>query len=391
MYTEKQRPYEGGEPYLFASYAGADASLVMPILETMMTDGYRIWFDEARPVEGEWPENVAQHLKNSTAILLVVTRNSIEAPSFIRDINFAMTCQKPMISIFLEEVPMPLGMQMMLSASQVIYRYVMRSDKDLYDTLLQIDNVRACKGAPVPQQPVIPPQPPVPPAPSAGVAAGLTFCMQCGAKVSTEYKLCIKCGAPMHHEYAAQPPAGNEWENPAPAGNGWDAAAPAGNGWDNPAPAGNGWDNPAPAGNGWENPAPAGNGWDNPAPAGNGWDNQGYVGYAGNGWNAPAAATGPYVIRREGTGEEMILTQGECVIGRSESDADFVINGNKTIGRRHARITVQDGLCTITDLDSLNKTKVNGTPLEPNVVYELNIGDSITLSNEQFQFYRRER
>lgn len=42
MYSDKIRPYNGDEPYIFISYAHKDNAVVLPILERMVTDGYRI-------------------------------------------------------------------------------------------------------------------------------------------------------------------------------------------------------------------------------------------------------------------------------------------------------------------------------------------------------------
>ena len=38
--------YEGKEPYIFVSYAHANADVVTPILDQLHNAGYRFWFDE---------------------------------------------------------------------------------------------------------------------------------------------------------------------------------------------------------------------------------------------------------------------------------------------------------------------------------------------------------
>ena len=37
--------YEGGEPYIFISYAHKDTDRVMPILKALAAKGFRIWYD----------------------------------------------------------------------------------------------------------------------------------------------------------------------------------------------------------------------------------------------------------------------------------------------------------------------------------------------------------
>ena len=114
---------------------------------------------------------------------------------------------------------------------------------------------------------------------------------------------------------------------------------------------------------------------------------QNYAPYGAGPYQQPMQSG--YMLRRIKTGEEVAVPVGDFVLGRSETMADYVITGNKTIGRKHAMITIQDDGCSIVDLESLNKTRINDIELLPNVSYELNEGDTIGLSNEQFLFYRR--
>ena len=43
---EQFPPYEGPEPYIFVGYSHQDSARILPILDTMMHDGYRVWYDE---------------------------------------------------------------------------------------------------------------------------------------------------------------------------------------------------------------------------------------------------------------------------------------------------------------------------------------------------------
>ena len=56
---EPIRPYEGQQPYLFISYAHADAPAVMAVVRDMYARGYRVWYDEGIEAGSEWPEYIA--------------------------------------------------------------------------------------------------------------------------------------------------------------------------------------------------------------------------------------------------------------------------------------------------------------------------------------------
>lgn len=42
----KLKLYEGGEPYIFISYSHKAMGKVIPIVERLYKDGYRLWYDE---------------------------------------------------------------------------------------------------------------------------------------------------------------------------------------------------------------------------------------------------------------------------------------------------------------------------------------------------------
>ena len=39
-------PYEGKEKYIFISYSHSDSEIIIPILEELNSNGYRIWYDD---------------------------------------------------------------------------------------------------------------------------------------------------------------------------------------------------------------------------------------------------------------------------------------------------------------------------------------------------------
>lgn len=71
------------------------------------------------------------------------------------------------------------------------------------------------------------------------------------------------------------------------------------------------------------------------------------------------------------------------VIGKG-SAADVRIGGNPTVSRRHARLFSRDGDVVVEDLDSTNKTKVNGSEVARGAQARLGDGDRLLLSDEVF-------
>jgi len=71
------------------------------------------------------------------------------------------------------------------------------------------------------------------------------------------------------------------------------------------------------------------------------------------------------------------------IIGRHE-DCDLVLAGERGASRKHARITVEDGLVVLMDLGSLNGTLVNGH--EINRPVQLANGDILLFDKQEYRF-----
>ena len=71
------------------------------------------------------------------------------------------------------------------------------------------------------------------------------------------------------------------------------------------------------------------------------------------------------------------------IIGRHE-DCDLVLVGERGASRKHARVTVEDGLVVLMDLGSLNGTIVNGH--EINRPVQLADGDVVLFDKQEYQF-----
>jgi hypothetical protein len=78
------------------------------------------------------------------------------------------------------------------------------------------------------------------------------------------------------------------------------------------------------------------------------------------------------------------IGQSRFIIGRHPVN-DLVISEN-TISSRHAAIELRQGQYVIIDQGSTNKTRLNGTELEPRKPYKLNDGDEIRFDDYPFRF-----
>ena len=74
---ETIKAYTGDKPYLFVSYAHADAAAVMEVLEALQEQGFRIWYDEGIEVGSDWSEFIAGRLAGSGLMLAFLSKSYI--------------------------------------------------------------------------------------------------------------------------------------------------------------------------------------------------------------------------------------------------------------------------------------------------------------------------
>jgi len=99
----------------------------------------------------------------------------------------------------------------------------------------------------------------------------------------------------------------------------------------------------------------------------------------------PIEQNKPCVVRVR-TGEKISFDRACIKIGKDTNENDYSITDNQAISRRHAAFINEYGRYYVIDLNSTNKTFINGEVLIPQQKYEIQSGMSIKLGNEEFKF-----
>ena len=146
--TQRIKPYEGTEPYIFISYAHRDYERLVPILRELEKRGYRFWYDEGIDPGTEWPESIANHLENSSACLSFISPYSAESKNCRREINFALSRNIALLTVFLEETEISSGLEMQISTYQSIIAYKYPDLPSLMERIVSVDVMESCRGKP---------------------------------------------------------------------------------------------------------------------------------------------------------------------------------------------------------------------------------------------------
>lgn len=137
--------YEGKEPYIFVSYAHKDSAVVFRLVEQLNERGYRIWYDEGIEPGSEWPEYIANHLLGAEMVLSVLTPSAVNSVNCRREINFALSKNKPVLTIYMEDIELPVGLELQLSSQQSVLYYTYDSEERFLDKIETCQHLRPCK------------------------------------------------------------------------------------------------------------------------------------------------------------------------------------------------------------------------------------------------------
>ncbi len=124
--------YRGEEPFIFASYAHANADIVFPEIRRLHDMGYRIWYDEGISPGSEWKEEISEALEKCALFLVFITPESAASENVQNEIRFAMDDRKPVIAIHLEETRLSGGLKLEIGSRQAILAWNMTEEEYVY-------------------------------------------------------------------------------------------------------------------------------------------------------------------------------------------------------------------------------------------------------------------
>ncbi len=120
--------YTGSAPYIFVSYAHADADSVFPDLGFLHSQGFRLWYDEGIDPGNEWPDEVARALEGASQFLVFISPSAIASSNVRNEINFALDSHKPFLAVHLVETQLSPGLKLRMGDIQALLRYRMGAE-----------------------------------------------------------------------------------------------------------------------------------------------------------------------------------------------------------------------------------------------------------------------
>lgn len=112
--------YSGEGPHVFVSYAHADKLVVFDAMRQLYDKGANIWYDEGIQPAGEWVEEIASAIKNSVLFLVFISPRSVDSRYVRSEVGFALSENKEILTVLVEETELPAGLALCLQQYQSI-------------------------------------------------------------------------------------------------------------------------------------------------------------------------------------------------------------------------------------------------------------------------------
>lgn len=124
--------YRGKEPYMFISYAHADAEKVFAEIRRFNEAGFHVWYDEGIAPGKEWTDEIADALSGCALFVFMVTPVSVQRENVVNEVNYALDEGKPVLAIHLAETVLRGGLKLRIGSRQAVLKYSM-TEKEYTD------------------------------------------------------------------------------------------------------------------------------------------------------------------------------------------------------------------------------------------------------------------
>ena len=143
---EKPIAYRGSEPFVFVSYAHADAELAYPIISGLQERGMRIWFDDGMDVGDIWDEVIPDHVEQCTAMLCLVSTRFTDSDNCLDEIHYAKEQKRELLILHLEDETLPRNFQFRYGRFHALRLSTYSDHGALLDKLAATQKLRGCIG-----------------------------------------------------------------------------------------------------------------------------------------------------------------------------------------------------------------------------------------------------
>ena len=144
--SKKPLAYRGDEPFVFVSYAHADAELAYPIISGLQERGMRIWFDDGLDVGDIWEDVIPDHVEQCAAMLCLVSTRFTDSDNCLDEIHYAKEQKRELLILHLEDEELPRNFRFRYGRFHALRLSTYSDHGALLDKLAATQKLRCCIG-----------------------------------------------------------------------------------------------------------------------------------------------------------------------------------------------------------------------------------------------------
>ena len=138
--------YEGKENYIFISYSHRDQNRIESVLDIFDRNNIRYWYDAGIEIGTEYSDIIAEHIKDCYCVLSFISEHSIGSKYCKRERMYGIQqLDKIPLTIYLEDVTLSAGEEMMLRSFQTINHFEFTKHEEFERIILSSHVVADCK------------------------------------------------------------------------------------------------------------------------------------------------------------------------------------------------------------------------------------------------------
>lgn len=101
-------PHDPDAPVVFVSYAHADNTAVLPVVEAVQAQGRNVWIDKQGLAGGDgWAGEIVRAIKGARGVIVMCSKHAFESDHVKREVYLADRYKKPMAPVFIEPATPP--------------------------------------------------------------------------------------------------------------------------------------------------------------------------------------------------------------------------------------------------------------------------------------------
>lgn len=136
------------EPFIFISYAHADAERVRPYFEILEKNNFRYWYDEGLPSGEDFSGHIGRNIKCAVQFIVFLSANAQNSKYVRNELHIANKYDKNILVVYIEDFELDDGLELTIDRNQnfCAYKYSAQEIEKRFYREISKDALKKCAG-----------------------------------------------------------------------------------------------------------------------------------------------------------------------------------------------------------------------------------------------------